>query len=651
MKKNPLFRKRLSCSSFSLLFFLSTALAQPVLEIWQIQGSGVSSPYESERIRSNGNLVTAVDEDGFFMQTPAARSDERPATSDGIYVYLGQSSGPAVGDSVSVVGIIKEQFGLTEFSNVTLLLRLGTAAGLPAPVELDAAFPGTSPVSPAALEQVEGMRVRTAARVIAPNNRFGEFAVTANADRPFREPGIPFPGIPGLPVWDGNPEVFWVDPDGVGASDYQTAAPGDNLSATGVLSFSFGKYILLPESYQLDPLPFPLSPVREARRGEFTLASLNTFLLIREEDNYAVKVEKLARYILQSLRAPDIIALQEVGSSGALQDLRDKVRELDPEMDYQPFFGDSPDFIHLAYLIRPSVEILSVEALQKNERFSQGGLLHGRPPLLLRMRLGGEGPEIEVLNLHMRSLRDVEDPVEGPTVRQLRFEQSIAVARLVEERRDNNLFLLGDFNAYPFSDGYVDVVNQISGGPSLGALLPVNPIVAPPPLENLTTALSPADQRYSFIERGNAQLLDHCLAANLSGLRVEDLQFARGNTDAPFRLSEDSTTPLRSSDHDGFVVYLRDLSVASEAPIAKWQGIKIHPNPAQAGQPVQLEITVPGTVSVKLLSTNGKYLAEGVFNGEGSPPVPLPATLPAGYYFLQVQTEKGRATLPLIVQP
>lgn len=624
------------------------ALSQPTLEIWEIQGSGVSSPYENERIRSNGNIVTAVNEDGFFMQTPPVRSDNRPATSDGIYVFTGYSSGLTAGDSVSVSGIIREQFGLTEFSDVSLLQKQGTVEMLPPPIELDASFPGTSPASPAALERVEGMRLRITAGVTAPTNRFGEFAVTAAAERPFREPGIVFPGRQGLPVWDGNPEIIVVDPDGIGASDYLRAATGDSLTARGVLTYRFGRYTLLPETYQIKKRPVEERPVRARQEGEYTLASLNTYLFLKEEDNYPVKVEKLARYIIDLLQAPDILALQEIGSLNALQELADKINEFRPGTDYRPYLGEASGFFHSAYLVRPRIEVVQVTALQTEKRFSRGGPLHGRPPLLLVARLGS-GTPVSLLNLHLRSLIGIEDPVEGSLVRQLRFEQSLEVARLVEDFREPNLFLIGDFNAFPFSDGYVDVFNQISGGASLGALFPVRPIVTTP-LTDLSR-LTPPDQRYSFVRAGSAQQLDHCLATDLSGLRVEDLQFARGNADAPFPLSEDPTTPLRSSDHDGFVVYLRDLSVANKTTVEELKGITIIPNPVQTGRMVQLETTDPGEISVTLLSNHGKNIATWLCIGKGSHQLPLPVTLSAGYYLVRIQTKKGSVTLPLILQP
>ena len=102
---------------------------------------------------------------------------------------------------------------------------------------------------------------------VGPTDRFGDTAVVAGGVAPtFREPGIEFPGLPGLPVWDGNPEGFEVNADGLGPPD----APMnrlDTFSAVGVLSFSFGDYQLFPTSLSISAGPAAPVPVRGRERG------------------------------------------------------------------------------------------------------------------------------------------------------------------------------------------------------------------------------------------------------------------------------------------------------------------------------------------------------------------------------------------------
>jgi len=66
----------------------------------------------------------------------------------------------------------------------------------------------------------------------------------------------------------------------------------------------------------------------------------------------------------------------------------------------------------------------------------------------------------------------------------------------------------------------------------------------------------PTDQRYSFVFDGTAQSLDHAITSQGLDPFVRGAQHARGNADAPFDYDEAADTALRSSDHDGTVLFL-----------------------------------------------------------------------------------------------
>ena len=63
--------------------------APPTAAIYQIQGSGATSPYVGQVVTTSG-VVTKVNNNGFFMQD--LTGDGNPATSDGIFVFT--SSAP-----------------------------------------------------------------------------------------------------------------------------------------------------------------------------------------------------------------------------------------------------------------------------------------------------------------------------------------------------------------------------------------------------------------------------------------------------------------------------------------------------------------------------------------------------------------------------
>ncbi len=76
-------------------------------KIYEIQGSGATSPYATQSVITSG-VVTKVNNNGFFMQDAAG--DGNPLTSDGIFVFTGATAYPAVavGNLVEVTGTVVE---------------------------------------------------------------------------------------------------------------------------------------------------------------------------------------------------------------------------------------------------------------------------------------------------------------------------------------------------------------------------------------------------------------------------------------------------------------------------------------------------------------------------------------------------------------
>ena len=79
-------------------------------------------------------------------------------------------------------------------------------------------------------------------------------------------------------------------------------------------------------------------------------------------------------------------------------------------------------------------------------------------------------------------------------------------------------------------------------------------------------------ERYSFIFGGNAQALDHALSSQKLSTEISGTEFGRGNADVPADLLNDdgmvipANLPLRSSDHDGMVVFIAKDEDADGVP-------------------------------------------------------------------------------------
>ena len=82
-----------------------------------------------------------------------------------------------------------------------------------------------------------------------------------------------------------------------------------------------------------------------------------------------------------------------------------------------------------------------------------------------------------------------------------------------------------------------------------------------------------ADQRYSYVFDGNAQVLDHILiSSNLTG-RLRNFATARLDSDFPDSYRNDPNRPERISDHDAPVAYFRFPQLTALSPAKIWVGL------------------------------------------------------------------------------
>jgi Thrombospondin type 3 repeat len=212
--------------------------------------------------------------------------------------------------------------------------------------------------------------------------------------------------------------------------------------------------------------------------------------------------------------------------------------------------------------VRSTIRVDSIEQLGYDDEFVFDGEtppLNDRPPLLLRGAYLGNGAPfpIAVIAVHQRSLSGVEGG--DGRVREKRHQQALRLSVRIDELQDPDpglrLVVIGDFNAFEFTDGYVDVMGQVTGRPDpAGALIAATDEVSLD-LTNQTLNM-PAAERYSFVFDGTAQSLDHAVTSQGIDPWVRGAEHARGNADAPFLFDADPTTSLGSSDHDGTVVFV-----------------------------------------------------------------------------------------------
>jgi predicted extracellular nuclease len=382
-------------------------------------------------------------------------------------------------------------------------------------------------------------------------------------------------------------EIFEIDTDRYAASPGLLLAAGSSVTAQGPLAFSFSDYQIWPIALEVAGAP-EVVPVRARGTGEFTVGSQNVLRLFDTVDDpaiddpvptaeaYARSLAKLSLHVRQALASPDVLAVQEAENLGVLQDLVTRILLDDPSVVYAPHLLEGNDIggIDVGFLVRDTVRVDSIEQFGKDDIFSFPGVdpfpLNDRPPLVLRGAYVGDGAlfPITVINVHQRSLSGI-DGADGARVRAKRHEQARRLSQFIDGLQDAdpglNLVVIGDFNAFEFTDGYVDVMGQVTGNPDpAGALLPATDEVSLD-LRNQTLNMQPG-QRYSFVFDGTAQSLDHAITSRSLDAWVRGAEHSRGNADAPFAFANDPTTSLRSSDHDGTVLFLTSDTDADGVP-------------------------------------------------------------------------------------
>ena len=589
-------------------------------QLWQIQGREQTSPLLGKSVITSGNVVTAVGPAGFTMQTPDARADADPLTSNGVYVFTGAAPTVAVGNVVDVNAMVDNYYGLTELKNAAVTVT-APSAPLPKAIVFGQDIPSSDPAKLSCgatnFQCFISMRVEVPNGFINTGNArftgapFAEVSITANGKRSLREPGVvygvPVPDGVTLPNWDGNPEVFKMNTADFGAVPANTPFnAGSRFKATGVVSYDFGAYTLIPSQFNLTqaaPIPAPVNaqPAVAVRVGAFNMerfcdATFDTTFTCSGGSSESTpaevqtKTERLSAYVGGVLKLPDVLSVEEVETLPLLQGLAKQLGD-DYHVGYDAYLmpGHDPSGINVGFLVRRDhVRVLSVKQLAADETWDDGGntaFIHDHPPLLLTAQAGLM--RFQMIAVHTKARQNVDSTgSKADRDREKRFLQAKSIATQVQQLQRKNplqpLVVVGDFNAYQFSDGFVDMVGLIQGkydnNQNLLKLDGGN--IVRPALWNAVDSV-PENDRYSFEFTQNFgniqgysprkvptyQVLDHALLNLPARLRFMRMQYGHADLGAPVQTLDDAATApgiekaVGASDHEGFVIDLFDPSV------------------------------------------------------------------------------------------
>jgi predicted extracellular nuclease/ABC-type phosphate transport system substrate-binding protein len=653
------------------------------VRIRNIQGAAHISPLNGQTVTSVPGIVTAVRTNGFYFQDPTPDSDD--ATSEGVFVFTSTAPTVSVGQSVLVSGTISEfipggatsgNLSTTEITSPSISV-LSSGNPLPAPIvignggriapnqviEDDATNVNTNGVFDPATdgidfyESLEGMRVQVNNAVATKGtNSNGEIPVLpdngANASLRSIRGGIVIRST------DFNPERVILD-DGITASP-PSVNVGDQFNApiVGVLDYSFGNFKLLNTSalptFTSANLAQEVTTLTSGT-GKLTIASFNLENLDPSDtsDPNGNRFNRLASVIVNSLKSPDILGLQEIQDNNGATDNGTvdpsttlntliaaiqaaggptyQFRQINPVNNQDG--GEPGGNIRPVFLFNPTkvsfVDRAGGGSTTANTVVNNGGVpqLQFSPGRIdpnntafsaSRKPLAGEfvfnNKTLFIVVNHFNSkggdnplFGNVQPPVlssEAKRVQQAQIVNSF-VTSLLSVDPNADVVVVGDLNDFEFSNPITTLKGTI--------------------LSDLIDNVGQND-RYTFNFDGNGQVLDHILVSNHLFTASPQIDIVHANSDFA----------VQATDHDPPLARLSVGTQVTPAPSIT----SFTPTSGTAGTAVN--ITGSGFTAASSVQFNGAAALSYVVNSDTS----ITATVPSGAAsgLISVVTPGGTAT-------
>ena len=565
--------------------------------IRDIQGAAHSSPLVGMAVSGVSGIVTALAGNGLYFQDP--NPDGNDATSEGIFVFTSSAPTAALGDSIIVNGTVAEFRPGNNLNNLTitqivspLISIITTGNVLPAAVVLG--IGGRSiPASvidndnfifdPAEdgidfYESLEGMSVQVNNPVTtSPTAVFGSSEeIWVLADNGMNASNRTVRGGSLITSSDFNPERIQID-DLINASvSLPTVNVGAQLSTiSGVVSYDFNNYEVLVATAPGVVLASTLQKEVTTLIGNATQLTVATFNVENlDPGDGAAKFNDLANAIVNNLKSPDIINLEEIqDNNGAtndsvvdaavtLQTLITAIaaaggptyqsRQISPVDDTNG--GEPGGNIRVAFLFNPnrvsfvdraggtSTSSTAVTDVGNNgtpDLSASPGLIDptnaafnsSRKPIVGEFLFNGQ--TVFVIGNHFNS-KGGDQPLFGPNQPPVlssevqRSQQATIVRNFVQSilaiNPNANVVVAGDLNDFEFSNPLTILE---SGG-----------------LNTLAETL-PANERYTYNFQGNAQVLDHLMVSNSLLTRLNGYDVVHINSEFADQISDHDPSVAR----------------------------------------------------------------------------------------------------------
>ncbi|MEX0270037.1 choice-of-anchor I family protein [Leptolyngbyaceae cyanobacterium UHCC 1019] len=549
----------------------------PPTRISDIQGTAHRSPLEGQTVSNVSGIVTAIRNNGFYVQDPTP--DSNPATSEAVFVFTNSRPTVNVGDAVLVNGTVGEfrPGGATSTNltttqiggagNPTATFRvvssgnplpeatiIGAGGRIPPNQVISSGVVGGSVENPGSVfnptvngidfyEGLEGMRVQVNnAIAVSPTNNFGEIAVLADngADA---SPRTARGGIYIQPN-DFNPERIIID-DAIVSNPPQVNV-GDRFSApvTGVLDYSFGNFKLL----NTEALPSVISGglTRETTEltGDVNQLTVGTFNVENlSPASGAARFAALADRVVNNLKTPDVLTIEEIqDNSGPAND-----GVVDANLTYQRLIDAIAAAGGPRYEYRQINPVNNQDGGQPGGNIRVGFLFNPDRVTFVDRPGGGSLVDTTVVNgafgVELSTSPGRIDPTDPafdssrkPLVGEFLFNggnQVFVIANHFNSKGgDQPLF--GQFQPPTLTTeaqrlqqaqivrGFVDEILHLDANANVVVAGDLNDFQFSRPLQVLTRDqalvnlfdLLPANEQYTYIFDGNSQVLDHILVSH-----------------------------------------------------------------------------------------------------------------------------------------
>jgi predicted extracellular nuclease len=561
----------------------SNGCGDPYTPIYEIQGSGSSSPIVGSTVTTEGVVTVDVqrdeEHDGFFLQD--INGDGDPTTSDGIFVLHQNYWGFDVeaGDLVRITAQVSESYGETQLGFVDVGSAKVCSTATMRPVRVKTRDFNANP------EQYEGMFIEFKGSLFVTDtfnlHRFGQ--IWLGDDGVIETPTNEYPA--------GADEMFALALDNMAQSvmlasrltrpddppffhEGDTLRLGDRVqNPNGAIKYSFGNYKMVNN-------PDPVFDNTNRRpgppdvKGDVVVASFNVLNYwttlggrgARFVDQLAIQTEKLVAAI-RGMGA-DIVGLQEIENDPSHTPITALVDALNAAEGADVWSWVGPVNFYNIYPIRN-------EIIYRNDRVTPVGnpvSLNdpafndfrsdepspsnqlGRPPVAQTFRTGDATFTVVVAHLKSKSSTgatgldaDQGDGQAAYNARRVLQAQAILdwLPDLMEASGDPDVIVIGDMNAYAEEDPILTFEQELVNL--------VRRYVKDPYSFNFFAGFAAP-----FIGRGT---LEGAFITPAMDKQVRDVEYWHINADEPrvldwFDPDIVAPGPYRSSDHDPLLIGL-----------------------------------------------------------------------------------------------